>query len=261
MRAREFIKPQIAEQQVDEILPAVAALGTGAMAAGRVIGQGAMAAGRAIGQGAMAAGRMAAQAGSKIGQVAGKVGQAAGKVGQQMGKANTLDLGKDIANSLKGKASQQAQVTPQNVTPDEANQVQQNIATAQPNATPGQIGNLVTQYKQGKVDDQGNPIAQQPAIQQPNSTAMPNTVAKALDSKTNQAMSAAAKSALPAGTTISNDKLGPLQVQPNDPSVPDKEKGVTVKVKNDPTLPKFTIKNKDLAQGSQKIQKDLGGAI
>ena len=251
MRAREFLKPQVSEERTDEFIQALAPVAIG-------VGRAAVAGAQMIGRGAVTAGRMAANAGGKIAGAAGKVATSGI---QKVGQAGVRQLGKDIGNSLRGKSvqidpnKQQAQM----MSGDQIAQIQQSIQQANPNITAGQLGNLVGQYKQGKVDATGSPVEDETALKPGVSNSI-NAPSKNLDPKTNQTMTAAEKTALPPGSTIPNDKLGPLQVQPMDPTIPDKEKGVTVKVKNDPTLPKFTIKNKDLAQGNQQIQKDLGGS-
>lgn len=256
MRAREFIKPQIQEERTDEFVQALAPIAMG-------LGRAAVTGAQMVGRGALAAGRMAADVGSKVAQTAGRVGTQVGKAAtnaatsgiKRVGQAGVRQLGTDIKSSLSGKNNQKDpnKQQAQTMSGDDLAQVQQNIQQSNPNMTAGQLSQTVADYKQGKVDVTGAPITK-PLPTMGNTV---NSPAKPLDPQTDQTMMSAEKAAMPPGSTIQNDKLGPLQVMAPNPT--DKDKGITVKVKNDPTLPPLTIQNKKLAQGNQQVQKDLGG--
>lgn len=146
MRAREFIRP-VNEQQLDEFLPALGA------AAGAV-GRAAMAGGAALGRGALAAGRVAGQALAKGTQAAGRVaGQAVTKGAQAAGKAAGQAVGLTV-----GQAAVQ-QLTPQ----QQQQQKQQEIKSQQ------SMANTLPQLKNLGINI--NPQQAQQALNKVNSDA------------------------------------------------------------------------------------------
>jgi hypothetical protein len=245
----------VKEERVDEFVQALAPI---AMGVGRAAATGA----QMVGRGAMAAGRMAVSAAQKgaqaVGNVAGQVGKAAGQVGkaasqgaQKVGQVaqqvnqtnNKLQLGKDIANQLAGKADddKQQQQAQSGIAPAGQNQMMGQQPN-NPNSTIGQIG-------QGQQPVQDEEQGQQ----SPEMIGRNNALAK-LDPTTSQSLQAAAPKT---GSTINNTKIGPMKVLPQEPGVPDAQKGIRVQPTQVPGMPPVTLKYKDLAQ-LPGIKKDLG---
>lgn len=92
----------LTEEQLDEILPAIAAVGgglaRGAMAVGQVAARGAMAAGNAVARGAGAVARGVGQAASAVGRGANQLAQKAG----QMGRNLATDTAKKLSQPSQG---------------------------------------------------------------------------------------------------------------------------------------------------------------
>lgn len=92
----------LTEEQLDEILPAIAAVGgglaRGAMAVGQVAARGAMAAGNAVARGVGAVARGVGQAASAVGRGANQLAQKAG----QMGRNLATDTAKKLSQPSQG---------------------------------------------------------------------------------------------------------------------------------------------------------------
>ena len=96
----------LTEEQLDEILPAIAAVGgglaRGAMAVGQVAARGAMAAGNAVARGAQAVGRGAASLARGVGRGANQLAQRAGQKAGQMGRNLATDTAKKLSQPSQG---------------------------------------------------------------------------------------------------------------------------------------------------------------
>lgn len=158
------------------------------------------------------------------------------------------NLGKDIVRHLTGKNDQRDSTSPEDLT-----KVQKQIQSAKPDIPADQLADLMTQYKSGKVDANGDPVQQNQTAQKTQTATLGTATPGAIPPKVGQAMQAASPKP---GTTLNNPKLGTMKVLPQEPGTPDSQKGIKVQPLQAPGLPPMTLKFKDLL-GDPDIRKDL----